>query len=100
MAKALRNREGIMIEKSADELDEVERGVERDIAIHNLDRESRNFGTPCAASTKREPAHGLHCGDEISPKRLDAVPWTPFCLPCLEAADRGDEFLNQPGHGS
>lgn len=43
----------------------------------------------------------LHCGDEISPKRLDAVPWTPFCLRCPEAADLGDEcVLNQPGHGS
>jgi DnaK suppressor protein len=25
---------------------------------------------------------------DISPKRLAAVPWTPFCIQCEEIADR------------
>src|SRR5512139_1823011 len=24
----------------------------------------------------------LHCGEPIQPKRLEAVPWAPFCLRC------------------
>jgi hypothetical protein len=41
MTKALRNREGIIIEKAADELDEIATAFERDIAVQKLDRESR-----------------------------------------------------------
>jgi len=37
----------------------------------------------------------LHCEEDISPKRLAAVPWTPFCIQCQEIADR-----NQSGDGS
>jgi len=40
-SRALRSRDGIIVEKSADDLDEIERAVSRDIAIQNLDRESR-----------------------------------------------------------
>jgi DnaK suppressor protein len=40
-SRTLQSREGIMIEKSADELDEIERAVARDVAIQNLERESR-----------------------------------------------------------
>ncbi len=29
------------------------------------------------------------CGQPIPPRRLQAVPLTPFCLPCQEARDRG-----------
>ena len=29
------------------------------------------------------------CGEEIEPKRLQAVPWAAFCLSCQELADRG-----------
>ena len=37
----------------------------------------------------------LHCEEDISPKRLAAVPWTPFCISCQEMADR-----NQAGDAS
>lgn len=29
------------------------------------------------------------CGEPIHKKRLDAVPWARYCLPCQEAVDRG-----------
>lgn len=38
----------------------------------------------------------LHCEEEIKPKRLDAVPWTKFCIRCQEAADR-HEFETEAG---
>ena len=38
----------------------------------------------------------LHCEEEIEPKRLDAVPWTKFCIRCHEAADR-HEFETEAG---
>ena len=30
----------------------------------------------------------LHCEEDISPKRLAAVPWAAFCIQCQEIADR------------
>lgn len=94
----VRNREGIAIEKSADALDEVQHAAERELAIRNLDRES-NLLRNVRAALRRidEGMFGVcvHCEEDISPKRLAAVPWTPFCIQCQEIADR-----NQSGDGS
>jgi len=30
-----------------------------------------------------------NCGGPINPKRLDAVPWTRFCIDCQELVERG-----------
>jgi DnaK suppressor protein len=30
----------------------------------------------------------MHCEEEIKPRRLEAVPWAPYCIRCQEAADR------------
>jgi len=32
----------------------------------------------------------LMCGDEISRKRLEAVPWTPYCIQCQERTESGE----------
>jgi DnaK suppressor protein len=32
----------------------------------------------------------LMCGEEISPKRLEAVPWTPYCIRCQERIENGE----------
>ena len=97
LSEVLRNREGIAIEKSPDALDEVQRAAERELAIRNLDRES-NLLRNVRASLRRiqEGNFGtcLHCEEEISPKRLAAVPWTPYCIQCQEAADRNREEMN------
>ena len=93
-SRTLQSREGIMIEKSADELDEIERAVARDVAIQNLDRESRLLRDIRSALGRiDEGTFGtcLHCEQDISRRRLEAVPWAKLCLPCQEAADRGDE---------
>jgi DnaK suppressor protein len=41
LAQIVRNRDGIVIEKSADALDEVQHAAERELAIRNLDRDSK-----------------------------------------------------------
>lgn len=37
----------------------------------------------------------LHCEEEISPKRLAAVPWASFCIQCQEHADRNRDEGNE-----
>jgi DnaK suppressor protein len=34
-----------------------------------------------------------NCGQEIQPKRLDAVPWTRYCIKCQELMEKG--LLNE-----
>ena len=94
----VRNRDGIAIEKSPDALDEVQHAAERELAIRNLDRESSLLRNVRGALRRiNDSSFGvcLHCEEDISPKRLAAVPWTPFCIQCQEMADR-----NQAGEGS
>jgi DnaK suppressor protein len=31
-----------------------------------------------------------HCGTRIGEKRLEAVPWTPYCIACQEKLERGE----------
>jgi DnaK suppressor protein len=88
---SLRNRDVIVIEKAADAIDEVQLAGERELAIRNLDRESvllRNVRGALARLADGSYGTCLHCEQEISPKRLNAVPWTAFCIRCQEAADR------------
>jgi len=91
LAAVLRRRDEIVIEKSADAIDEVQRSAERELAIRNLDRES-NLLRNVRAALRRidEGSFGIcvHCEELISPKRLAAVPWASFCIRCQEAADR------------
>lgn len=32
----------------------------------------------------------IECGNEIGAKRLEALPWTPYCIDCQEKMERGD----------
>lgn len=32
----------------------------------------------------------LMCGDAIGSKRLEAVPWTPYCIRCQEKVENGE----------
>jgi len=91
LSAGLRNREDIAIEKTPDALDEVQLAGERELAIRNLDRESNLLRNVRAALHRiEEGSYGvcLHCEEDIKAKRLDAVPWTRYCIRCQEAADR------------
>ncbi len=46
----------------------------------------------------REGSFGecIHCGKEINPKRLEAVPWARHCIECQEKLERG--VLEEASH--
>lgn len=94
LSRFLRNRDGIAIDRSADALDEVQRAAERELAIQNLDREFKLLQDVRSALCRiGECTYGvcLQCEGTIGPRRLAALPWTPFCIKCQEAAERGQE---------
>lgn len=87
----LRKRDGITIEKSADQMDEIQYATERDLAIRNVDRESTLLRQVKAALERfNDGTFGtcIDCESAISPKRLAAVPWATRCIQCQEVADR------------
>jgi len=94
LSDVLKRRDEIAIEKSPDAIDEVTRAAEREFAIRNLDRESHLMRNVRAALRRiDEGTFGVcaHCEEDISPRRLAAVPWAPFCIRCQEAADRNEQ---------
>ena len=91
LAVALRNREGIEVNRQPDFLDEVQNSVDRALLVQNLDY---NFAllreVQSAVARIADGNYGLclDCGEPIGPKRLAAAPWAPLCLKCQEIADR------------
>jgi DnaK suppressor protein len=91
LARVLRTRDDTAIEKSADQIDEIQYASERDLAIQNVDRESTLLRDVKAALRRiHDGSFGtcIECEWAISPKRLAAVPWAPRCIQCQDAADR------------
>ena len=91
LVRVLRKRDDIAIERSPDQIDEIQYASERDLAIGNLDRESNLLRDVNAALRRiHDGSFGscIQCESAISPKRLAAVPWAPRCIQCQEAADR------------
>src|ERR1700721_4651404 len=87
----LRNRDGIAIEKSADQMDEIQCATERDLAIRNVDRESNLLRDVKDALRRIHDGSFGTCVEgesAISPKRLAAVPWAACCIQCQGAAGR------------
>jgi DnaK suppressor protein len=86
-----RHRDGITVERSADELDEIQAASERALAVCDLNREFHQLRDVREALLRiQEGSFGacLNCEQDIHPKRLAAVPWAQFCIRCQEAMDR------------
>jgi len=86
-----RSRGALVIERSPDELDRIQHAQERDLAIDILDRNSKLLREALAALSRIDAGKFgvcLDCEEDISMKRLTAVPWTTSCIVCQETADR------------
>jgi DnaK suppressor protein len=87
----LRDREVIAVNLSSDMLDQIQHAQEREMAIGNLERASARLSEVRIAlqAIKRGTFGICHdCEEEISMRRLAALPWTTSCLACREAKDR------------
>ena len=94
-----RHREGITVERSADQLEEIQAASQRALAVSNLDREFNQLRNARAALRRiQEGSFGTcqECDDDIAPKRISAVPWAQFCIRCQEAVDRNLEEIQAP----
>jgi len=106
--KELRNgssdRDEILIENAAEEFDRLQQQLNREVAIRNLDRESKLLKDVEAAIGRIEDdSFGicLRCDETIPERRLKAVPWAAYCVPCQEIIERqraaGGHFDDEDG---
>ena len=92
------DREIIAVERSAEEMDQTGRTAEQEFAILGLNRRSELLRSIQAALRRIENGSFgscTNCEETIGRNRLEAVPWTPFCIRCQETADRGDTSITE-----
>jgi DnaK suppressor protein len=90
LERITRNRDEITVERSADQLDEIQAASQRALAVRNLDREFSHLRDARAALRRiQDGSFGMcqECEDDIHRKRLEAVPWAVCCIRCQEARD-------------
>ncbi|HZQ51950.1 MAG TPA: TraR/DksA family transcriptional regulator [Bryobacteraceae bacterium] len=88
------DRDEILIQNAAEDFDRLQQQLNREVAIRNLDRESKLLKDVRAALARIEDGSFgicLRCEEEIPNKRLKAVPWAAYCVPCQESIDRQRE---------
>jgi DnaK suppressor protein len=93
LERVTRHRDAIEVERSADQLEEIQAASQRVLALCNLDREFNQLRDTRAALRRiEEGSFGTcqECDEDIHPKRIAAVPWATFCIRCQEAADRSN----------
>jgi DnaK suppressor protein len=85
-------READVDAAAADVADRAASSYNKEFLFHqsNNDRQLLQM-VEGALSRIREGNFGqcISCGEEINPKRLEAVPWTRFCIECQEKMERG-----------
>jgi DnaK suppressor protein len=99
LERLTRQRDGIAVERSADQLEEIQAALQRTLAVCNLDREFTQLREARAALRRIEDGSFgscQECDEDIHPKRLAAVPWATFCIRCQKAVDRNFEEIQPP----
>jgi len=99
LARALALREGIIVERSADALDEVQFAAARELSTRTLERESSLLrDVRMALDRIADGSYGdcLQCEEEIGLRRLNAIPWATRCIRCQEQADRRPKLGHFP----
>ncbi len=98
---AARKRDDIAVEINPDQIDDIQRAAERDLAIRKIDRASHELRNARAALRRID--HGTfgvcqECEEIISPKRLAALPWASLCIGCQETFDHTSEEIRTFSH--
>jgi DnaK suppressor protein len=83
-------RDSIQIEQVSDPADITQQATEREMACQSLSRQAA-FVRQLRSAIERIDigSYGvcMQCEEQISPKRLKAIPWAEFCIDCQGMAD-------------
>jgi len=70
-----------------DEIDQANELIEKEMGFVMSSNMRANLKEVEEALNRIEKSHYgkcLHCGEDISPKRLEVLPFARFCVPCQE----------------
>jgi DnaK suppressor protein len=93
-------RSRLAIDPASDPMDQVRSVADRDFAVCSLDRMCAVLRqVEDALCEMRNGTFGVcaRCDEEIPMKRLEAVPWSPYCIACQERAERDGRELDAYG---
>lgn len=91
LTNSRRSREAIAVERSADELDQIQSLNEREIQTNFIDMDARLLRqVKTALKRMRDGDYGIciDCDEPMSPKRLLALPWAERCVACQEKIEQ------------
>jgi DnaK suppressor protein len=91
LTSVFQDRSGLTVENSADMLDVLCMATDRDVLVQYMNTSARNLReVRRAVDTLQSGSYGLceDCGEPISARRLDAIPWARSCVKCQEGRDR------------
>jgi DnaK suppressor protein len=92
LERGITQRDGIAVEPTPDAVEEAQRASERALAVSNIDREAKQRQNARAALRRiQDGTFGVceECEEQISLKRLAAIPWASLCVVCREAREAG-----------
>ncbi len=79
-------------ESAQDIADKAANSYTKEFLFHQSTSERQLLQLVEEALTRiREGTFGecINCGNEVNAKRLEAVPWTRYCIACQEKAEKG-----------
>jgi DnaK suppressor protein len=88
-------RDSIAVRTTADLTDATQLTLERELATRGLSRNASLVRELRAALNRiADGSFGtcVDCEENIHPRRLNAVPWSPRCLACQEDLEAGTEY--------
>jgi DnaK suppressor protein len=91
LSKRLWTRDQIFLPKTPEPEEEAQMTAQQDLAVQDRNRAAALFRQVQAALDRIEDgSYGicLSCEDEIPPQRLEAVPWTSYCIQCQQTFDQ------------
>jgi DnaK suppressor protein len=92
MARSAQDGRDADVESAQDVADRAANSYTKEFLFHqsNNDRQLLQM-VDGALDRIREGSFGecISCGNEINPKRLEAVPWTRHCIACQEKLEKG-----------
>lgn len=80
------------MDTAQDIADRASSSYTKEFLFHQSSSERQTLQMVEAALNRiREGTFGecISCGNEINPKRLEAVPWTRYCIECQEKLEKG-----------
>ncbi|HEX6879517.1 MAG TPA: TraR/DksA family transcriptional regulator [Terriglobales bacterium] len=80
------------LDTAQDIADRASSSYQKEFLFHQSSNERQTLQMVEGALNRiREGTFGecISCGNEINPKRLEAVPWTRYCIECQEKLEKG-----------